>query len=198
MAKTNYLITDDNNHLNVTFFLDAGLFTITVDLLIQNYSPIELCNYINTLQIPNGFNATYNTNTFKILFSCNIDFQLDFRINNLYRIFGLEKKIYSSTNAKLYSNVINFNYPHYLNINIQNITQDIMMSNKDSLNINFIVPSIAYNYGDIIKYSKNEYDIKLFVKNYPINYLDILISDDYGLNFQNNSDFYFILEFDTD
>ena len=120
MAKTNYLITDDNNHLNVTFFLDAGLFTITVDLLIQNYSPIELCNYINTLQIPNGFNATYNTNTFKILFSCNIDFQLDFRINNLYRIFGLEKKIYSSTNCKLYSNVINFNYPHYLNINIQN------------------------------------------------------------------------------
>jgi hypothetical protein len=74
-----------------------------------------------------------------------------------------------------------------------------MTGNSNNSSINFIIPLINTNFGDIIKYSKLEYDIKMSVINYKTNHLDIQITDDYNMLFNNsNSDFFCVLEYDTD
>jgi len=40
------------------------------------------------------------------------------------------------------SNVIDFNSPHYININFSNIAQDVMIGNDNSKSFNFIVPIV--------------------------------------------------------
>ena len=198
MPRNNYLINNSNNILKINFGNNAP---INIYLLNQNYSPVELALFINTQCSGNpfGFSCNYNSNNYKFIFTANRNFELDFSINLLHRIFSLEKKSYSSTGNQFTTNIINFNYPSYLNLNIQNIPQNVMLNtNQNYLSNNFIIPLNTINFSSIIEYNNINYNIKMFCKDLHLNYFDIIITDDYDQYFDNNdANFYAIFEYNS-
>ena len=198
MPRNNYLINNSNNILKINFSNDT---TLNINIAMQNYSPVELSNQITTLvNNQNNFVCSYNANNYKFTFQANIPFNIDFSINNLYRIFSLPQQILNSDdNNKIITNIINFNFPAYLNLNITNIPQNVLINtNQNSLSNNFIIPLSTINFSSIIEYNNVNYNIKMFVKDCALNYFDILITTDYDEIYDgNNSDFFAIFEFDT-
>ena len=197
MPRTNYLINKNNNNFKIIFNNNDILNLIIPS---SNYKPIQLSTYINTISNNlNGLNCQYNEQTYKFEFYSNIPFNLDFTISKFYQLLSLKNQIYSSDNTnKFISNIINFNYPYYINLNLSNIANDVMIGNTLNNQVNFIIPTLSCNFGDIIEYTNNKYDVKMFCNNQKLLYLDVEITDDYNKLYDNNeSEFYFILEYDT-
>ena len=74
-----------------------------------------------------------------------------------------------------------------------------MVSSNNAYSNNFIVPLIGVNFGEILQYNDVNYDIKMQLNNVTLNYLDVVIYDDYYEPFNNNNhNFYAIFEYDSD
>ena len=184
IPRCNYLINNSNNTFTVNFQSNHA-YTITV--ANQTYTPLQLCSYINQIfGNLNGFNITYNTQTYCLTFNSTVPFTIDFSTSNFYRLLSLEKKVYNSDiNNSIQSNVINFNYPYYINLNINNLSQNCIQSSDNNSNVNFIIPVLEVNFSDIINYKNSK--IKISVGKQTLNYFDIIITDDYNDLYQNNN-----------
>ena len=121
LARCNYLINNLNNTFDIIF---DDLTKLTIILNQQNYTPLQFVSNINS-QINNykNFNIIYNDSTYKFSFTSSTnDFKIDFTKSEIYKLFSLEKKIYQSFNKNFVSNLVNFNNPFYLQLNIKNIS----------------------------------------------------------------------------
>ena len=196
LPRLNYMINDNNKLIEITF---SDNKKISIVFNKQNYSPLLLTTYINTyVNNYKNFNCYYNQFTYKIEFYCDIGFSIDFSKSSFHKLLSLDRKIYSSDNLnKFISNCINFNTPSYININIGNISNDVLQGSNDSHQVNFIVPITNTNFGDIIEFKETfNKDFKMVVDNKTLTYLDIIITDDDGLIFENNeANFYMVLEY---
>ena len=201
MPRMNYLINSNNNLIIISFIANVGVQAYNIILNMQNYTPLSLTAYINSmLSNINNFNCIYNTNTFKIEFTANCPFNIDFSKSNFYKLVSLNNIIYNSSiknNNNFFSTgIINFNQPYYLNININNIPNNVMIGNDQYNQFNFIIPVVDTNFGDILNYNNINYDIKMFVENFKCNYFDIIVNDDYNNKFNNNGiDWFMALEY---
>ena len=193
IPRLNYLINSNNNSFNISFITSSGISAYNVILPYQQFTPLELVTYINMNLNFFGFNMTYNVNTYKFQFSATCDFNLDFSISDFNKLMSLDKIIYNSVNNKFITNIINFNYPQYLNLQISNITNDVMISTNPNIIINFIIPIISCNFGDIISHKLVDYDISMSLDNYKLKYLDIRILDDQNILFDNNNANWFMI-----
>ena len=191
MPRSNYLINQNNNTFVINF--NNGQI-VNVILLQQNYSPSDLVAYINSIVNINNFVCNYNQQTYKITFSANQNFTLDFTGSKFYRLLSLDSKIYSSTNNMFISNVINFNIPYYVNLAFENLTQNNVYNNNNYVqNVSFLIPINTINFSDILTYKDRKYKIKI---NDKISYLDVLLTDDFNQLYDNsNIDWYAVLEF---
>ena len=105
MPRTNYLINDKNNLFKVRINSNNGVLDLDVLLPNKNYTPLELVNYINNMFTPLSryqitFTLTYDVSTYKILFTSNVSFEIDFSLSNFYKLLSLEKKVYKSDENK--------------------------------------------------------------------------------------------------
>ena len=196
IARCNYLINEKNNKFDILF--DDGTI-LTIILNHQNYSPLQFVSYLN-IQINNYNNLKiiYNDQTYKFQFiSTTNNFRLDFSKTEIYKLFSLEKKIYSSDRFVFYSNIVNFNNPFYIQLNIKNIVgNDFINTTSNYSSLHFVIPCVNTNFGEIISYNKNIYDIKMYVDQVNINYIDIELLDDENNLFNNqNIDWYCILNY---
>ena len=195
MPRCNYLINSSNNKIVVNL---NNQNYITIIFPSQNYTPLTLSNYINIcVNNTNSFNCVYNNSTYKYDFQANIDFSIDFSQSNFYKLINLDKKIYSSNNKQFSSGLVNFNKPNYINVNLSNISNDVMIGATNQ-QVNFIIPCAGTtNFSEIIQYNNVNYNVEMKVLNLMLNYLDVIITDDEGILFDNNNfDWFMILEFD--
>ena len=182
IPRTNYLINNNNNLFKISFTTisgkgealasgTSGVINLNILLENKNYTPVELVSYINNFvsqlnKYQINFSLNYDSKTYKISFVSNVPFNLDLSVSDFYKLLSFEKKIYKSdSNNLIISNVIDFNYPHYININFSNIPQDVMIGNDPSKSFNFIIPIISINFGDILEYHDINYNVKLNVNN---------------------------------
>ena len=198
IPRSNYLINNKNN----TFNIIINNINYSITLNIQTYTPEGLCDFINK-SIANysikNFLVTYDITTYKLLFSYTTNFQIDLTKSNFHKLLSLKKQIYNSSNNVFLSNPINFNSPQYININLSNIPNDIMASSNNSYSNNFIVPLVVCNFNEILIYNDVNYGIQMNLNNTTLNYLDVVIYDDYYELFQNNGyDWFCIFEYDSD
>jgi len=200
IPRLNYMIDETNNTFNITFYTNAGPHQIDIILPYQNFTPLSLVDYLKTfLSSFYNFNISYNQFTYKIEMTSDYDIALNLTTSDFNKLIGLDKKIYYSynNNKKIITNCINFNRPSYITINFKNITTTNLISNNPSIQSNFIIPvGSKVNFGEILSYSKDIYDVSMIVNDININYLDIVILDDNNNVFKNNnSDWYMLLEY---
>jgi hypothetical protein len=135
LPRCNYLINSTNNYIKI-YFISA---TSNVDIFIpqQNYTPLSLSAFLNVyMNKLFNFNCSYNDSTYKFEITADIDFYRDFSKSNFYKLVSLENIKYYSNNKKFTTNIINFNNPFYLNLNISNISNDVISTNNtDSIDI---------------------------------------------------------------
>ena len=129
IPRTNYLINDTNNLFSVKLYSNSNnILEQEVKLKNRNYTPLQLIEYINNMfttltNLQITFLLSYDATTYKISFISTVPFELDLTKSNFHKLLSLEKKKYvSNENLMIYSNVIDFNQPHYININFSNIS----------------------------------------------------------------------------
>jgi hypothetical protein len=127
MARTNYLINSTNN----TFDIIINNQITNIILPEQNFTPLTLSVYIsNYMNNISNFKCVYNEFTYKFEFNCDTEFKIDFSKSEFNKLISMNNSVYTSIFKKIISGIVNFNNPHYLNINITNISNNIMMGNN--------------------------------------------------------------------
>ena len=197
IPRSNYLINDKNNTFDI--IINNQVYNINFNL--QTYTPEGLCDFINkrlTNYSINNFLVTFDLTTYKIFFTSTTNFQIDLSKSNFHRLLSLKKQIYNSTNNVFSTIPINFNSPQYININFSNIPNDVMASSNNSYSNNFIVPLVVCNFNEILIYNDVNYGVKMQLNNLTLNYIDVVIYDDYYELFNNNNyDWFCIIQYDS-
>ena len=199
IPKTNFTInsTIGNNVISINFNNNNEINNIIIPS--SYYTPLSLCQYINNyLNAAHGFNCSYNTSTYQITFYATSYFSIDLSQSNLYKNLGMKQQIYNSyhditgINFTLPTGIVLFNNPLYVNLSINNIVSDNLIS-SNNINSSFILPWAEYNFGDVANWNDKNYSMKLNVDNKTITQLDIILKDDQGNIFDNNNSNYIIL-----
>ena len=192
IPKTIYLINETNNIFKITFN-DNSQYTIIIPT--NNYTPDELSLYIKNSVNYSNFNCVFDTNKFIFTFWANQNFTLNFTISEFPFLFSLSKLTYLSNNNVFNTNIINFNNPIQLFININEIDGSYIWNNN--INSNFIVNFNIERMGVLSYFSNINYEqINYIEKEYWLNSLKIQILDkDNNIIDINNWDIYLILEY---
>ena len=104
LPRMSYFINESNNKFNIIFYRNNGLFTLPLTIPMQNFTPLSLCNTINSLIGDLRtiiFNVTYDQFTYKISFHCSIQFDLDLTLSSFHKVITLDRKVYNSINNNL-------------------------------------------------------------------------------------------------
>lgn len=194
--------TRENNHI---IFEDSTLATIDVTIPVGTYNITDLINAMKTAMeaaSPDTFTFTYDLTTLKLtISSSDPNFSLKFAdsspgVNNTlwYEIgFNNVDTAISATQVGV-RNVLLTGPPNYF-ISLGELRRPI--ADTESFTTNFMVPINVNNYGDIIHYVENSgynsaYDVE--VKN--LQYLTVILTSDFGVINNQNSDWGFVLAFE--
>lgn len=192
IPKTCYLIHSKNNTFNIVF---NDLTNLNITIPVNNYDTDSLALTIKNLVNYANFNMVFDSNNFTYLFSANQNFTIQFN-SNLNYLFNMIKNVnYPSIWNQLKTNIINFNYPLFINIDFVDI--ETTYYNSNNWNWNFIIPFNIERFG-LLNYNNNLYEqINYVNKSYELYCLHIRILDEYNelIDF-NNIDFQLILEFE--
>ena len=192
IPKTCYLINTKNNTFVITFNDNT---TFNISLPINNYDYETLSITIKNLINYANFNMVFDDKTYCYLFTANQNFTIIFN-SNINILFNMLKNInYVSNSNTLKTNIINFNFPLFLNIDLVNIESTFF--NSDNSNANFIIPFNVERFG-LLNYNNNLFNqINYVNKQYNLNNLHIrLLDENNELIDLNNCDFQMIFEFE--
>ncbi len=191
-----------NNHI---IFEDSTLGTVDVTIPVGTYDINELMTQMKTAMeaaSPDTFTFTYDLTTLKLtISSSDPNFALKFAdsspgVNNtLWYEIGFDNvdTAISATQIGV-RNVILTGPPNYF-ISFGEIRR--VISDTKSFTSNFMVPINVSNYGDIIRYIENSgYDSAYDTDVKNLQYLTVILTSDFGVINNNNSDWGFVLAFE--
>ena len=89
IPRMSYFINESNNKFNIIFKVNDSFIVKSFIIPFQNYTPLTLCDMINTLfgSIDNvNFNATYDQFSYKINFQSNVSFDLNLTLSSFHKV----------------------------------------------------------------------------------------------------------------
>ena len=126
IPKTIYLINSSNNTFKISF-TDGNIINVIIP--INNYDTDTLATTLKNLINYSNFDIVFDSNKYIYIMNASLNFTITFT-SNLYKLFGMQNTIYFSNGNQLKTNIINFNIPMIINIDIVNIESSFIWNNN--------------------------------------------------------------------
>ena len=194
IVHSEYLINENTNVFNIKF---ADNTTYNLTLNIQDHTNItSFLTYLISLIPYASFNAVYQTNLYKVLFSATQNFTITWGDDILYMVFGFKNNIPQiSISNNLYSGIVNLQITNNLYVNINNINDNII-TNINSYG--YYIPITGNTKSIINYYNQLEDENKITLKKpIKLNILNIKIfTNNNKLYYNNNAPIILIFKYE--